>query len=135
LPATFEPLSYQQNNQASSFNKNNILLQITLLGSSSKGKYNLSAGSTFRNITYNSALYGLNGTNEVSINTFQNQFKYNQNCTFIGGNFNFKIKHLRITPLITISSLHQKLVPDIFSKVKIQPIFNRAKSFCSIQTK
>lgn len=118
FPAIFEPLFYQQNNQASWFKKNNVLLQSTLLGSSSKGKYSLSAGSTFKNIDYDSELVGINGTNETSLNTFENQFKYKQNSTFIDGNFNFKFRRFRVTPSITLSSLHQKLVNGLSNLVK-----------------
>lgn len=132
LPAIVEPLKYNINNQMSWYKKSNLLIQTNLLGSNSKGKYALSLGFNFRKINFNSDLIGTNGNTDSSINGFSNNSNYTQKNIYLNGNYKFQLKRFRLTPAITVSSLHQNLSDKVSVKTKetsnilIEPNFSVA---------
>lgn len=132
LPAVVEPLKYNINNQMSWYKKSNLLIQANLLGSNSKGKYALTLGSNFRKIDFNSDLIGTNGNTDSSINGFFNNSNYTQKNIYLNGNYKFQLKRFRLTPAITVSSLHQNLSDKVSAKTKdtsnilIEPNFSVA---------
>lgn len=118
LPAIVSPLSYQQNSQKSWFKKSNLILQSTLLGSTSKGKYSFIVGSILKNIGFNSDLVGINGNTNTSINGLANMSIYKQSSYFASGNYKFQLNRFRIDPTITLSYLGQTLTNKLSAKVK-----------------
>jgi len=129
-PAILEPLLYQLNNQKSWFKKSNLMLQSTILGRTSKGKYTFTLGSSYKNIDFNSDFTGINGNNNLSINGFQNYSNYVQKSIFVSSNYMFQLKRFKITPAITVSSLQQRLTDIYSTKVRdtssllIEPSFS-----------
>lgn len=112
-PAVFEPITYFSNYQSSGYRKENLFILANLLGSRSKGKYVLTAGTEFRNIKFSSDLTGQSNNNNVSVNGFQNKFEYKQSSLYLNGNYKFQYKMFRFTPAIKLSSLHQDLANKI----------------------
>jgi len=100
------------------FKKGNLLIQANLLGSNSKGKYALNLSSNFRKIDFNSDLIGTNGNTDSSINGFLNNSNYTQKNIYLNGNYKFQLKRFRITPALTVSSLHQNLSDKVSAKTK-----------------
>jgi hypothetical protein len=115
-PSIIEPLLYRFNYQKSWFRKSNLMLQSTLLGSVSKGKYNLILGSFFKDIDINSDLIGTATNSNISINGFKNYSKYIQKNVFVSGNYKFHLKHFIFTPAITLSSMHQRFLDRVSDK-------------------
>jgi hypothetical protein len=109
-PAVIEPNLYSLNNQKSKFNKSCIVLQSNLLGSTTKGKYQMTIGTNLKDIDFNSDLIGTNGSSSLSISGFQNQTTYKQNSIFINGNYKLILKRFRITPSLALSSVNQRLL-------------------------
>lgn len=112
-PAVFEPITYFSNYQLSSYRKENLIFQANLLGSRSKGKYVLTAGTEFRNINFNSDLTGQLNNNTLSVNGFQNKFEYKQSSLYLNGNYKFQYKKFRFTPAIKLSTLYQDLANNV----------------------
>lgn len=131
-PAVYEPLIYSFNYQNSRYKKSNLLLQANLLGSNSKGKYALFLVSNFRKIDFNSNLIGTYGNTDSLINRFLNNSIYTQRNIYLNGNYKLQLKRFRLTPAITVSSLHQNLSDKVSAKTKdttnilIEPSFSVA---------
>ncbi len=131
-PAISEPVIYKLNKQKSWFKKNNIMLQSTILGSTPKGKYNLTLGSSFRAIELNSDFIGINGNDHSSINGFQNHLNYIQKSIFLSSNYKFQLKGFRFNPSIALTYLQQGLTDKFYNRIRdtssflIEPSFSVA---------
>lgn len=108
----------EQNSQKCSSTKSKLTIESSLLGSNSRGKYTLLAGSFLKNVTFNSELVGINSYSGSTIRSFINSFKYSQNSFYITSNYNFQIDKFKITPSVTISSLNQRFVNKLTTIIK-----------------